>query len=67
MLSSSLGMTVSTRPLAMLADALCHRRTGLDVGRQALLVVGLGDLRDVVVTVNALHCQRNHVFRDVSW
>ena len=39
-------MTVSTRPLAMLADALCHRRTQLrtrsrrlDAGRQALLVV----------------------------
>ena len=46
MLSSSLGMTVSTRALAMLADALRHRRTQLrtrwrhlDVGRQALLVV----------------------------
>ena len=46
MLSFPSGMTVSTRALTMLADALRHRRTQLrtrwrhlDVGRQALLVV----------------------------
>ncbi|MCW2890338.1 MAG: transposase [Streptosporangiaceae bacterium] len=46
MLCSPSGMTVSTRALTMLADALRHRRTQLrtrwrhlDVGRQALLVV----------------------------
>jgi hypothetical protein len=57
-LSSSLGMTVSTRSLAMLADALCHRRTQLrtrwrrlDVGRQALLVVAVpAPQREVVHT-----------------
>ena len=97
-LSSSLGMTVSTRPLAMLAaDMLCPptdmaadsmvapgcrpsgsagggppaqgrdlRQSGLrdcdrhEIARFRPLLDQLGDLRYVVFTVDALHCQRNH-------